>query len=151
MPHHAVMPPFPLRTFMSGQITGTSTPFTTSTILHISKLNVERDLPILQRTFTTVWIPRPHSTSLKTCLQQVISYLCRTRQRLPHCITDPLVRYEHTRPKTSSYRHCEQNTSTLFEKTLIQLTYRTMQPRHTWVWRRNYTDGNWVMFREISG
>ena len=32
-------------TFMSGQITGTITPFTTSTILHLSELNVERDLP----------------------------------------------------------------------------------------------------------
>ena len=33
--------------------------------------------------------------------------------------------------------------------TLIQITYRAMQPQRTWVWRRNYMDGNWVKFREI--
>ena len=32
-------------TSVSGQISGTSTSFTTSTILQLSKLNVERDLP----------------------------------------------------------------------------------------------------------
>ena len=34
--------------------------------------------------------------------------------------------------------------------TLIQLTYRTMQPQRTRRWRWNYKKANWVKFREIS-
>ena len=34
--------------------------------------------------------------------------------------------------------------------TLIQLTYRTMQPQRTRRWRWNYIKANWVKFREIS-
>ena len=71
------------------------------------KLNVEQDLPthvITQSTQDTSTgthhcgdtpTTMPQDTSLKTCSQQVISYHFTTRQRLPHCITDPLVRRAH--------------------------------------------------------
>ena len=33
---------------------------------------------------------------------------------------------------------------------LFQLTNRTMQPQHTWIWRWNYKEAHWIKFREIS-
>ena len=110
-------------TSVSGQISITS--FTTSTILHLSKLNVE--LTLIQSTQetstdihhcvdTTTTIV-PHVNSLKTCSQQITSYLCRMRQRptLYHRSIGTMS-IPDLNLVGPTCRHREQNTSTLFRE-----------------------------------
>ena len=49
----------------------------------------------------------------------------------------------------TQYTVLEENGSD-HKSTLTQLTYRTIQPQRTRIWRWNYKKVNWVTFREIS-
>ena len=120
-------------TSVSGQISGTSTSFTTSTILQLSKLNVERDLPTHFNTNYTGDVNghsplcgyHDHNSATWHLIEDMFTkqpHIYVGRDNDSH-IVSPIHWYdEHTRPKPSICRHCEQNTSTLFEKTSEEIT-----------------------------
>ena len=111
----------------------------------------------LQWTLNAVGFLRPqwHDTQLKACSQQVTSYFRTTRQRIPYCIPDTPVRQAY---QTYVYAEIVNNTQcTVLEdigsdhrSTLFQITYRTMHPQHTRIWRWNYKEAHWIKFHEIA-